>query len=556
MAKPKPDSTDLIYGEDVRKKLLSGANKLADMVQVTLGPRGRTVMIQKPWGWPSVTKDGVSVAREIKLPDQFENMAAKYLQHVAGQTNAEAGDGTTTSTILARAILREGLRMVSSGHNPMEIKKGIDFAAKQMIANLARVSRQLEGFEQVKQVATVSANGQESIGKLIADAMDKVGREGVITVDQGRGIETELTVTEGMQYDQGYLSPYFVTDTSSGEASYDDALILVYKGIIRSQSELIPVLEQVAFAKRPLLIIAEDVTGDALKVLLINKERGTAQCIATKAPGFGDKRLENLVDIAAVTGATVIDPALGLKLEDFYCEVRDPKTARLELDSAKLKLDTLGTATRIIVSAHNTTILEGGGDRQVISMRADKVRKDIETITFKPELEFQQQRLARLVGGVAVISVGAATEAEMKEIQDRIDDALSATRAAVQEGIVPGGGVTLLRLSQQVTEVSTESHDFNVGIKILRKACEEPLKLIVENAGLPSAVIIKDVLLNKEFEYGFDARSETYVNMLTAGIIDPAKVIRCAIQNATSAATLMLTTDGMIADHQDLIDKN
>jgi chaperonin GroEL len=551
MAKPKPDSTDSLYGEDVRKKLLSGANKLADMVQVTLGPRGRNVMIQKPWGWPSVTKDGVSVAREVKLQDQFENMAAKYLQHVAGQTNAEAGDGTTTSTILARAILREGLRMVSSGHNPMEIKKGIDYAAKKMIEQLNNVSRQLEGFEQVKQVATVSANGEESIGELIANAMEQVGREGVITVDQGRGIETELTVTEGMQYDQGFLSPYFITDPSSGETCYDDALILIYKGTIRSQSELIPILEQVAFAKRPLLIVAEDVTGDALKLLLINKERGTAQCVATKAPGFGDKRLENLVDIASVTGATVIDPTLGLKLEDFYCEDRDPKTGRLELDSAKLKLDSLGTASRIIVTSQNTTILEGGGDRQIINMRADKIRKDIENITFKPELEFQQQRLARLVGGVAVISVGAATETEMKEIQDRIDDALSATRAAVQEGIVPGGGVTLLRLSRQVEDAANESHDFNVGIKILKKACEEPLKLIVENAGLPSAVIIKEVLSNTEFEYGYNARNEQYTNMFTAGIIDPAKVIRCAIQNATSAATLMLTTEGMIADHEE-----
>jgi chaperonin GroEL len=546
MAKQK--STQNLFGDSVRKKLLEGTNKLADIVQVTLGPKGRNVMIKKPYGFPVVTKDGVSVAREVYLEDQFENMGAQLLKHIAGQTNAEAGDGTTTSTILARAIFREGARMVSSGHNPMEIKKGIDYATLKIIEELKKVSKDLEGYDQVRQVATISANGDTEIGDLIAEAMDKVGREGIITVDEGRSTFTELNVTEGMQYDQGYLSPYFVTDAASSEAKHDNPLILIYKGVIRSQMELAPVLEQVAYVKRPLLIIAEDIVADALKMLLINKERGTLQSVATRAPGYGDKRLENLVDIAAITGATVIDPALGVKLEDFYCEDRDVKTGSLNLDSAKLKLDLLGEASRVICTANNTTILEGAGNRDQIDMRADKIRKDMETITFKPELEFQQQRLARLVGGVAVISVGAATETEMKEKQDRIDDALSATRAAVQEGVVPGGGITLLKLSRLVEEVAAASNDFNVGIRILKKACEEPLKLIVENAGLPSQVIIKEVLASTSFTAGYDARNEKYVDMFEAGILDPAKVVRCSIQNASSGSCSMLTTEAMICE--------
>ena len=551
MASKPSTSTQIIFGDAVRKKLLEGANKLADAVQVTLGPKGRTVMLQRQWGYAHTTKDGVSVAREVKLRDLFENMAAQYLQHAAGQTAADAGDGTTTTTILARAILREGSRMVSSGHNPMEIKKGLEYAAVVTINKLKEVSRELEGFAQVKQVATISANGDAEIGQLIADAMEKVGREGVITVDAGRGLNTELIVTEGLQYDQGYLSPYFINDTASGEVKYDHPLILVYKGTIRSSVELTPVLEQAAYSKRPLLVIAEDVTNDALKLLLINKERGTVQSVATKAPGFGDKRTENLVDIAVATGATVIDPALGSKLEDFYCTERDPKNGYVNLESAKLTLKTLGTASRVIITADSTTLLEGGGDRTQIDMRAERIRKDLSTLTFRPEIEFQQQRLARLVGGVAVISVGAATETELKEKQDRIDDALSATRSAVQEGIVPGGGVTLLRLSQAVQEQTDQTHDFNVGIKIFKKACEEPLTKIVENAGLPSQVIIKEVLSTPEFNQGYDARMEKYTDMFQAGIIDPAKVIRCAIQNATSASALMLTTEGMIAQEQD-----
>lgn len=546
MSKPKNPITAMRYGEDVRQKILAGANKLADMVQVTLGPKGRTVMIQKAWGWPHTTKDGVTVAREIRLEDPFENMGAKYLQHVAGQSAAEAGDGTTTSTILARAILREGLKMVSSGHNPMELKRGIEYGASFLKDKLKEVSKDLEGFEQVKQVATISANGDTEIGDLIASAMEQVGRDGVITVDEGRGVTTELLVTEGMQYDQGFVSPYFINDEASGEVRYNNPLVLIYRGVIRSSNELSPILEQISFAKRPLLIIADDVTGDALKLLLINKERGTIQSVATKAPGFGDKKLENLNDIATITGATIIDPSTGARLEDFYCPTRDVNKGYIDLESAKLKLNLLGTASRVITTSSTTTLLEGGGDRDLINMRATKIRKEMTGLTFVPEIEFQQQRLARLVGGIAVISVGAATEGELKEKLDRIDDALSATRAAVQEGIVPGGGVTLLKLSKQLQEDSTKSHDFNVGIRILKKACEEPLRLIVGNADHPADVVIMHMLDNKDFAYGFDARNEVYVNMIDAGILDPTKVTRCAVQNAVSAAALMLTTDGMI----------
>ncbi len=551
MNQRKPEVTDILTGEDVRRKMLKGANTIADIVQVTLGPRGRNVMIKKPFGWPHTTKDGVTVARDVKLKDQFENMAAQYIQHVAGQTNAEAGDGTTTSTILTRAIFREGVKMVSSGHNPMEIKKGLDYATSAIISRLADASEALEGFDQVKQVATISANGDESVGNLIADAMEQVGREGVITVDEGRGLTTELEVTEGMQYDQGYVSPYFITNPASGEAALSDPLILTYKGIISSAQELTGLLEQIAYVKRPLLIIAEDITADALRLLLVNKERGTIQVVATKTPGFGTKRTDNLVDIAIVTGATVIDPALGGKLEDFWCTDRDPSTGKLNLESATLKLDSLGTATRVISTASDTTILEGSGDQAQIDIRAKKIRKEMDTEAFQPSIDFMNERLARLVGGVAVISVGAPTETEMKETQDRIDDALSATRAAVQEGIVPGGGITLMKLAQELDEVPTETRDFNVGIQILKKACEEPLRLIVENAGISSAVVIRDILDAADFNYGYNARVEDYTDMLRDGILDPAKVVRCAIQNATSAAGLMLTTEAMIIDHQE-----
>lgn len=549
MARKQIEVTEVLYGEDVRKKLLAGANKLADMVAVTLGPSGRCVMIQKAWTWPHVTKDGVTVARDIKLRDRFENMSAQYLQQVAGQTNMEAGDGTTTSTILTRAILREGFKMVSSGHNPMEIKRGIDHAVKQMTDSLKVVSQPLESFEQVEQVATISANGDKEIGKLIADAMKQVGREGIITVSESRDNSTTLTVTEGMQYDQGYLSRYFVTEQSSGEAVLNDPFIIIYKGVVRSANELLPLLEQVAFQKKPLLIIAEDILEQGILFLTTNNQKGVVQTVATKAPGFGDKRTENMIDIAIATGATIIDPDMGHKLEDFHCMGRDVVNQQLDLTSAKLQVKEMaGTATRTISTINDTTILEGGGDKSQIELRALKIRKEMEGVIFIPTRDFLNERLARLIGGVAVINVGAPTEAEMKERQDRIDDALSATRAAVQEGIVPGGGVTLLRLSNQLQEVKDETNDFNVGVKILKKVCEEPLSLIVKNSGKDSGVIVRDVMVNDNFSFGYDARNEVYGDMFSMGIIDPAKVVRCCLQNAMSCGTTMLVTEGMIAE--------
>ena len=543
---------DILYGESVRSKALSGVNKLADAVQVTLGPKGRNVIIQKP-GWPHLTKDGVSVAREVSLEDVHESIAAQFIQQAAGQSNVEAGDGTTTTTILARALLREGFKMVSSGHHPMEIKKGMDYAAKTLIDKLGKVSTELEDYVQVKQVATVSANGDLCIGDMIAEAMEKVGRDGIITIDQGSGLETTLDIREGMQYDQGYISPYFITDPSTGEAALDNPLILVYKGTIRSAPEMYPLLEQIAFAKKPLLIIAEGVTGQALEALSQNKQQGVIQVIATKTPGFGDKRTENLVDIAVLTGSTVIDPGLGMKLEDFYCTGRDPESKAPILSSSKITLDALGTAARVISTPSSTTILEGQGDKEQIQLRVDKIKNDKEGLDFAPEMTFLNERLARLIGGVAVISVGAATETEMREKQDRYDDALSATRSAVEEGIVPGGGVALLKLSNEIKPVPVYSNDFNVGIKIFQEACKEPLKAIIRNAGQQDQVIANDLLGENDFAYGYDAHKEVFVNMIEAGIIDPAKVVRCAVQHSVSAAGGLLSTECLIAEKDNSI---
>jgi chaperonin GroEL len=554
MSKKKILQTELIYGDEVRAKLLAGANKLADMVAVTLGPKGRNCMIQKPWSWPHTTKDGVTVCRSIQLKDKFEDMAAAYLKHAAGQTNAEAGDGTTTTTILSRAIFREGSRLVTAGFNSMDMKRGIDYASRKLIEALKEKSTTFEGFERIRQVATISANNDKEIGNIITEAMEQVGRDGIITVDEG-GVKTELTVTEGMQYDQGFLSPYFITDPATGEAKYTDVFVLIYKGVIRSQSELMPVLEQVAVLKKPILILAEDVVGDALNLLLLNKQRGTIQSIVTKIPGFGDKRTENMLDMAAATGAQIIDPNIGLKLEDFHCPSRNEQGIP-NINSAKLKAqECLGFAKKVISTADNTTILEGGGDPQQIEMRVEKIKRDMESaMNFLPEKEYYQQRLAKLVGGVAVIRVGAATETELKEKQDRFDDALSATRAAVEEGIVPGGGITLLRLSKQLEEDPSESEDFNVGVRVMKKVCEEPITIIAKNAGLSAEVIIRDVLTNPTFEFGYDARNEKHCNMYDAGIIDPAKVVRCCIQNAVSAASLLLTTEGMIAEDEEEVE--
>lgn len=527
--KTTANTTQILYGDEVRQRLLKGVNTLADVVQVTLGPKGRNVMIQKPWGWPHTTKDGVTVARSVFLPDPFENMGAMSLKHVAGRTNEDAGDGTTSSTVLARAIFREGARLVSSNHNPMELKKGIEWGVGCMVDMLKDKALPLETFEQVEQIATISANGDAEIGKIISEAMAAVGRDGVITVDEG-GSKTSLEVTEGMQFDQGWLHYAFINDPESGNVLMDDAYILLFNGIIRYQRELMPILEKVVRdgGNRPVLIVAEDIVDQALALLVLNRQKGQLLCAAVKCPGFGDKRTENLVDIALSTGATVVDPT----------------TSKLE----NTELADLGYAKRVMVSQANTTILEGNANREAINMRVEKLRKDVQGLIFRPEIERLNQRIARLTGGVGVISVGAATETEMKEKKDRVDDALSATKAAVAEGYVPGGGLTLYRLSKALpTPPEGLAKDFYVGVDLLKRACEEPLRAIVKNAGLEPAEVLAQVK-DAAFSFGYDARHEKYCDMIDSGIIDPAKVVRCTIQNASSAACVLLTTESMIAE--------
>lgn len=527
--KTTSNTTQILYGDTVRQKLLKGVNTLADVVQVTLGPKGRNVMIQKPWGWPHTTKDGVTVARSVFLPDPFENMGAMSLKHVAGRTNEDAGDGTTSSTVLARAIFREGARLVSSNHNPMELKKGIEWGVGCMVDMLKEKALPLETFEQVEQIATISANGDAEIGKIISEAMAAVGRDGVITVDEG-GSKTSLEVTEGMQFDQGWLHYAFINDPESGNVLMDEVYVLLYNGIIRYQRELMPILEKVVRdgGNRPVLIIAEDVVDQALALLVLNRQKGQLLCAAVKSPGFGDKRTENLVDIALSTGATVVDPT----------------TSKLE----NTELGDLGYAKRVMITQSSTTILEGNANREAISMRVEKLRKDIQGLIFRPEIERLNQRIARLTGGVGVISVGAATETEMKEKKDRVDDALSATKAAVAEGYVPGGGTTLYRLARALpTPPEGQAKDFYVGVDLLKRACEEPLRAIVKNAGLEPAEVLAQIK-DAEFSYGYDARHEKYCDLIHSGIIDPAKVVRCTMQNASSAACVLLTTESMIAE--------
>lgn len=523
-------NVEIIYdGDRVRAKLLRGVNALTDIVQMTLGPSGRNVMIQKPWGWPHTTKDGVTVARSVFLKDHFENMGAMHLKHVAGKTCADAGDGTTTSTVLARAIFRDGAKLVAANHNPMELKRGIDWAVKAIVEELRTKSKPLESFDEVKQVATVSANGDEEIGTIIADAMKAVGKEGVITVDEG-GNRTTLDLTEGMQFDQGFLHYVFITDPEKHQVVLREVSILVYNGVLRYQRELMPILEKVAVKNKPIIIIAEDIVDQALELLAINRRRGQLQCVAVRAPGFGNKRLENLVDIATMTAAQVIDPTM---------------TKPEEIEESDL-----GSAKTVIVEAGSTTILEGAGDREAVDRRANKIRNELKDLMFQPEIDRLNQRLARLIGGVGVISVGAATETEMKEKKDRVDDALSATRAGVAEGTVPGGGITLYRLSELTFDPPTNMHsDFYAGIDLLCRACKEPFKAIIKNTGKEPAEVASG--LGRDFASGYNARSEVYVNMYDAGILDPAKVIRCSLENASSAAGLLLTTEGMIADEAD-----
>ena len=521
----------MLFNETARAKILSGVNQMADAVKATLGPKGRNVIIDKKFGSPLVTKDGVSVAKEIELKDPFENMGAQMLNEVASKTSDVAGDGTTTGTVLAQAIFREGVKNITAGANPMDVKRGIDKAVELVVAKIASMSKPTKEKTEIAQVGTISANNDKTIGALISEAMDKVGKDGVITVEEAKSMDTSLEVVEGMQFDRGYLSPYFSTDMERMEAVLDNALILICESKVSNMKELLPILEATAKVGRPLVIIAEDVEGEALATLVVNKLRGTINVAAVKAPGFGDRRKEMLKDIAILTGGNVISEDLGIKLES-------------------ISLDDLGTAKRIVVTKDNTTIVEGKGAPKDIQARVKQIRAQVEETSSDYDREKLQERLAKLVGGVAVINVGAATEVEMKEKKARVEDALHATRAAVEEGIVPGGGVCLVRCVSALDKVEVENEDQRVGVDIIRRSLEEPLRQIAENAGLEGSVVIQEVKKAKGAN-GFDAYSETYVDMIKAGIIDPAKVTRSALQNAASIAGMMLTTEVLITEIED-----
>ncbi|MBK8597396.1 MAG: chaperonin GroEL [Holophagales bacterium] len=520
---------NITYGEDARQSILRGVNKLADAVKVTLGPKGRNVVIEKKFGSPLVTKDGVTVAKEIELADPLENMGAQMVREVASKTSDIAGDGTTTATVLAQAIYREGIKMVTSGHNPMELKRGIEIAVKKAVESIDKLKKSVDAKE-IAFVGTISANGDEEIGKIIAEAMDKVGKDGVITVEEAKGLDTTLEVVEGMQFDRGYLSPYFVTDAERMESVLENARILIFEKKISSMKDLLPVLEQTAKQGKQLLIMAEDIEGEALATLVVNKLRGTLQVCAVKAPGFGDRRKAMLEDIAILTGGKMISEDLGIKLEN-------------------VKWDDLGEAKKIVVDKENTTIVVDTTERkrkEAISGRVKQIRAQIEETTSDYDREKLQERLAKIVGGVAVIKVGAATETEMKEKKARVEDAMHATKAAVEDGIVPGGGVALLRAMDAVATLK-ESGDIQVGINIVKRALEEPSRQIIANAGIEGAVILKE-LREKGGNIGFNAATEVIEDLLKAGIIDPAKVTKSALQNASSIASLMLTTEALISE--------
>jgi chaperonin GroEL len=520
---------NITYGEDARQAILRGVNKLADAVKVTLGPKGRNVVIEKKFGSPLITKDGVTVAKEIELADPLENMGAQMVREVASKTSDIAGDGTTTATVLAQAIYREGIKMVTSGHNPMELKRGIEIAVKKAVESIDKLKKSVDAKE-IAFVGTISANGDEEIGKIIAEAMDKVGKDGVITVEEAKGLDTTLEVVEGMQFDRGYLSPYFVTDAERMESVLENARILIFEKKISSMKDLLPVLEQTAKQGKQLLIMAEDIEGEALATLVVNKLRGTLQVCAVKAPGFGDRRKAMLEDIAILTGGKMISEDLGIKLEN-------------------VKWDDLGEAKKIVVNKEDTTIVVDTTDRkrkEAISGRVKQIRAQIEETTSDYDREKLQERLAKIVGGVAVIKVGAATETEMKEKKARVEDAMHATKAAVEDGIVPGGGVALLRAMDAVATLK-EAGDIQVGINIVKRALEEPSRQIIANAGIEGAVILKE-LKEKGGNIGFNAATEVVEDLLKAGIIDPAKVTKSALQNASSIASLMLTTEALISE--------
>jgi chaperonin GroEL len=515
------------FGEDARAKVLRGINVLADAVTVTLGPRGRNVVLEKSWGAPNVTKDGVTVAKEIELPDKFENMGAQMVKEVASKTSDVAGDGTTTATVLARSIFTEGAKMVAAGHDPMNLKRGIERAVSAVVEELKKQSKSTKGKDEIAQVGTVSANGDKTIGDMIAEAMEKVGKEGVITVEEAKGLETQLDVVEGMQFDRGYLSPYFVTDPDRMEAVLEDGYILINEKKISSMKDLLPLLEQVARSSKPLLVIAEEVEGEALATLVVNKIRGTFSCVAVKAPGFGDRRKAMLEDIAILTGGRMIAEELGLKLEN-------------------VTLKDLGRAKRIVVDKDNTTLIDGAGKKTDIEGRIKQIRAQIDETTSDYDREKLQERLAKLVGGVAVIKVGAATEVEMKEKKARVEDAMHATRAAVEEGVVPGGGVALLR-AQAALDALKVDEEQRFGVAIVRRALEDPLRWIVGNAGQEGSVVVEKVRQGKG-SYGFNAATEEYEDLMKSGIMDPTKVVRTALQNAASVAGLLLTTEAMVAE--------
>jgi chaperonin GroEL len=518
---------DVRFSEDARSKVLRGVNILADTVTVTLGPKGRNVILEKSWGAPTVTKDGVTVAKEIQLEDKFENMGAQMVKEVASKTSDVAGDGTTTATVLSRAIFSEGLKMVAAGHDPMSIKRGIDKAVEKVIDELKGLSKPTRDRAEIAQVGTISANNDRTIGDILAEAMDKVGKEGVITVEEAKGLETTLELVEGMRFDRGYLSPYFVTDPERMEAIVEDAYILIHEKKISGMKDLLPVLENVAKSGKPLLIIAEDLEGEALATLVVNKIRGTLKCCAVKAPGFGDRRKAMLEDLAILTDGRMIAEELGIKLEN-------------------VTLKDLGRAKRIIVDKDNTTIVEGAGKKAGIEGRIKQIRAQIDETTSDYDREKLQERLAKLAGGVAVIKVGAATEVEMKEKKARVEDALHATRAAVEEGIVPGGGVALIRASAGLQNLRVPEEE-KTGVRIIQKALEEPARWIAQNAGAEGSVVL-DKIKNGKGAFGFNAATEEFEDLFKAGIVDPTKVVRTALQNAASIAGLMITTEAMIAD--------
>ncbi len=517
----------LQYDEVARKSILDGVNALADAVKVTLGPKGRNVIIDKSFGSPVVTKDGVTVAKEIELEDKFQNMGAQMLREVASRTSDVAGDGTTTATILAQAIYREGAKTVAAGSNPMDIKRGIDKAVEAVIAELRKISKPTKDQKEIAQVGTISANNDESIGNIIAEAMGKVGKEGVITVEEAKGLQTELEVVEGMQFDRGYVSPYFVTNPEKMEVNFDDAYILIYDKKISGMKDLLPVLESAARSGKPLVIIAEEIDGEALATLVVNKIRGTLQVAAVKAPGFGDRRKAMLEDIAILTGGKVISEEMGMKLEN-------------------ATLQDLGRARKLSIDKDNTTIIDGAGSRAELEGRVKQIRAQVDETTSDYDREKLQERLAKLVGGVALIRVGAATETEMKEKKARVEDALNATRAAVEEGIVPGGGVAYIRTISALEKLVLEG-DQQVGVNIVKKALEEPLRMIAANAGVEGSIVVEKVK-EKKGPFGFNAATEEYEDLVKAGVIDPTKVTRCALQNASSVAGLMLTTQCMVAE--------